>query len=517
MQNRPVPLVQACFFIQAKCFTYLQTHNASLQISSTQLIICSTIVLFFTSYLGVLNIYFIKMIMNRLIHSMTGLAVVLMLMGLLAKTQPLQAQVTCNDFVTGANVYTHQPYRCLRPNDQVILLASISGPLYPNTSNYYLQYEWYKVGITNPIKAATAGAGNDLTVTSANGTGYYYFRVRYGNNCPWYTSPQLYVTFSTAQVNYTLNGSSSNNLSYCFKEQLVIDGSGSSCANSYFLSVQETNQWGTARIGHERMEWYTGAPGANINVKTHCLRSTPGSPALTLQAGKYYRVKMAVGPEWSERTVIVYLEPANAASVLNGSTNYYMNICNSSNVTMNIAGNTCAWGVKVIMREVDNFNNPINASEYSKFYRTAPYPNNIDIKALWSQITGGATMQPNKHYRIKVEAYNSKNSFGDAITRYFYLNGACRTVSSSLSNEEGLSSLTIDAFPNPSQGTFTLQSNNGQAFKATFTNVSGQVVKRITVAPGAAKQVNLKPFGNGIYFIKATSASGTYIRKVLVQ
>jgi len=425
-----------------------------------------------------------------------------------------QARANCS-WLTNVSITTNNPTDCLSSGQSVVLVAN-PGPTV-SASNPDLEYWWYKSGNPNPINIASGAAGRNFTVVGAYGSGSYYVRARYTVSCGFVGSNFINVQYSNSQVSFTLNGSASTNVTVCQNSNITIDGSASTCDDNYFVSVQETNAAGTARIGNERMQWYSGAAPSNIDVRAHCLNSTSGSPALTLQAGKYYRVKLAVGPEWSERTVVMYLEPASASSLLNGSSNYYMNICNSGNVTMDISGTSCAWGVKVIMREVDNFNNPVNAGVYSKVYRTAPYPNTIDIKALWSQINGGFAMLPNRHYRIKIEAMNSKTIVGDAITRYFFLNGACRTSSGELSNDEALSNFSLKAYPNPSKGKFTLQAPNQMAFEGTITDLSGRVVKRFNAEPGQAVELNLRKHGKGIYLLKATSKEGTYASRLVVQ
>jgi hypothetical protein len=83
---------------------------------------------------------------------------------------------------------------------------------------------------------------------------------------------------------------------------------GKNCIDNYFMSVQESDaNWN--RYGSENMKWLSpsevGGLGGVSNLNVHNFNSWYGT--FNFQKNKYYRIKIAVGDPWTERTVLLYL------------------------------------------------------------------------------------------------------------------------------------------------------------------------------------------------------------------
>lgn len=83
---------------------------------------------------------------------------------------------------------------------------------------------------------------------------------------------------------------------------------GKNCIDNYFMSVQESDaNWN--RYGPENMRWLSpsevGGLGGVSNLNVQNFNSWYGT--FNFMQNKYYRVKIAVGDPWTERTVLLYL------------------------------------------------------------------------------------------------------------------------------------------------------------------------------------------------------------------
>jgi uncharacterized protein YjdB len=76
----------------------------------------------------------------------------------------------------------------------------------------------------------------------------------------------------------------------------------------------------------------------------------------------------------------------------------------------------------------------------------------------------------------------------------------------------------LSVFPNPSNGTFTMNMVSGITEAATVrvVNLSGQVVKDFTATTNAAVEVSI-PRTTGMYFVMVSTPSGNYVSKLIVQ
>lgn len=130
-----------------------------------------------------------------------------------------------------------------------------------------------------------------------------YYRLTLATS-PWVdTTTLLRIVGSTASL--TINGSQASPTLVNAAGPIRLDGSQSTCASGYFVSVQLSDpSW--HRFGTEVMRWLTAddlvryGPINNFDVKKFA-----EDQSLPIVAGQYYRVKLAVGTPWSESTVLI--------------------------------------------------------------------------------------------------------------------------------------------------------------------------------------------------------------------
>lgn len=80
-------------------------------------------------------------------------------------------------------------------------------------------------------------------------------------------------------------------------------------------------------------------------------------------------------------------------------------------------------------------------------------------------------------------------------------------------NELNISN-SIDVYPNPSNGIFTIEGDKINSLK--ITNISGQIVLEREVANNKI-EIDLSSQPNGVYFIKLITSEGIGVKKILVQ
>ena len=136
-----------------------------------------------------------------------------------------------------------------------------------------------------------------------------YYRVGLAVGPVWNSHTKL-VYVRPSNASFTLNGQSTDNINVCQGSPLVLNGSASTCASNYLVTVQLSNaSWD--RFGTEYGRWLNAADyqahGAISAFKVHGFFNAESNSQL--QPGQYYRVLMATGTPWSGVTRLVYVVP----------------------------------------------------------------------------------------------------------------------------------------------------------------------------------------------------------------
>jgi hypothetical protein len=116
------------------------------------------------------------------------------------------------------------------------------------------------------------------------------------------------VKSCAAHASFTLNGNSASSITIDNSDPLIMDGSQSTCASGYFVSVQLSDgNWG--RFGPEAMRWLTPAEVSTIDHFD--VREFAAANGVSMGPNKYYRVKLAVAQPWNESTKLIFINPVH--------------------------------------------------------------------------------------------------------------------------------------------------------------------------------------------------------------
>lgn len=148
-------------------------------------------------------------------------------------------------------------------------------------------------------------------------------------------------------TDFAINGHRSQEMQACHGEKLRLQGctatlpfqTGPCLADSYFVSVQLSDPWWN-RHGPEIMHWLSADEIADI-----CdfdLREFVKGSGLSLTPGSYYRVKLAVGPEWQETSRLVHLEPGKSVLMINGQSTDSVEVTAGEPIFLDGCASRCA-------------------------------------------------------------------------------------------------------------------------------------------------------------------------------
>ncbi len=172
------------------------------------------------------------------------------------------------------------------------------------------EYDWYASKKTVLINSPLGPQGVGCRMSKSH---EWYQRTFF-----YLSAPCGYTVYSKGHIkinvnpcnsvaSFTVNGSSASTVTVSKNSAIVIDASASvTDDNNYFLSVMLSNQWWGSG-GPEYMSWTK--PGQSpyyFNQYNYDLRTFFNVHNITLQAGQYYRFKLAVSP-WNSMTKLLYI------------------------------------------------------------------------------------------------------------------------------------------------------------------------------------------------------------------
>ena len=215
-------------------------------------------------------------------------------------------------------------------------------------------------------------------------------------------SNEIKIEFSptgAANSSFTLNGSHKDEIVACFGQPLLLNGKASACYSGLFVSVQRSDQWWN-RYGTEAMRWLKKSEWNQIgNLDVPGFAAENGLPQLS--PNTYYRVKLAVGEPWNEKSRLVLLKAPDANFTLNGSNQSSISVPANVPLTMNGSSSECAKRFFVSVQESDTSWNRYGP-EYMRWLKPAENQtiSSFDIKAF---VAGeGGSLSAGKYYRIKL-------------------------------------------------------------------------------------------------------------------
>jgi beta-glucanase (GH16 family) len=137
-----------------------------------------------------------------------------------------------------------------------------------------------------------------------------YYRVKLATDFPWTERVQIIrIQPCNTSISYKVNGQVPSGFSPTLIDNgrdIILDGTASTlCNDNYFISVQKSYANGTPVPGSaEIQQWIEGTAVGHFDV-----RAFARSKGLVLECGSNYRVKMASGSPWVEKTSLIYIKP----------------------------------------------------------------------------------------------------------------------------------------------------------------------------------------------------------------
>ncbi len=238
-----------------------------------------------------------------------------------------------------------------------------------------------------------------------------FYRIRLAVGPPWTERTVLLkINPCTPVVNCTLNNQAAYQVTAYKKDPLLLNFSSTlSCTGDYFLSVQPSDATGSG-AGPEKALWFSettlsqyGGKGA-FNLKQ--FYSSFG--AFTFEEGNYYRIKLALSEPWTERVVLLYIQPCTPVVIftLNGATESPVPLPVNSAFTLNFSNTLSCTGdyfISVLPSDASwNSLGPENGRWLSES-GINPFggKNAFDLKAF-NDSFNTFDFEDGKYYRIKV-------------------------------------------------------------------------------------------------------------------
>jgi len=113
----------------------------------------------------------------------------------------------------------------------------------------------------------------------------------------------------------------------------------------------------------------------------------------------------------------------------------------------------------------------------------------------------------------------------DLVINYTRLDGSSITFLYTLTapsavNEKDLSESSLQIYPNPTHGTFTLMMENvseTQKANIEITDITGKVIWKTQTVGNIVEKVNLSSQAKGIYFVKYQNETVNFTKKLMVE
>lgn len=209
-----------------------------------------------------------------------------------------------------------------------------------------------------------------------------------------------------SHTDFAINGKSSAEIRLCHSDAPRLQGctatlpfqTGPCLADSYFVSVQLSDPWWN-RYGPEISRWLD--PGEIDGICDFDLGQFLDGSGLSLSPGNYYRVKLAVGPEWQETSRLVYLEPGDAVLMINGQRSGLVDVDDAGPIYLNGCASRCAKDYFVSVQLSDPWGNRYG-TEFQKWLSPAETADvcHLDLKQL---VQGsGISFTQGNYYRVKL-------------------------------------------------------------------------------------------------------------------
>ena len=102
-----------------------------------------------------------------------------------------------------------------------------------------------------------------------------------------------------------------------------------------------------------------------------------------------------------------------------------------------------------------------------------------------------------------------------------YSNGNAFAIRMVLNNnlaiEENILKTSFSVYPNPSNGVFTVSSDEANTYTVEVINILGEIVSVKTIEGIINETFNISNYNAGLYFVKLSNESSENIKKIFIK
>jgi hypothetical protein len=196
-------------------------------------------------------------------------------------------------------------------------------------------------------------------------------------------------------------------VSVCSWGPILLDGSGSTCATKYLVSLELSDrQWN--RKGGEFVQWLTDKQMSNQygSIRSFDVKAWGEDHYFHFSPGQYYRLKLATGPYWRDRTQLIYITEPKSEFTINGSATEVVDTFGANrDIVMNIFETPCSASKRYISIELSDQAWNRKGGEFGQWIGDAEYirygaPHAFNIKK-WAE-DHYFHFSAGQYYRVKL-------------------------------------------------------------------------------------------------------------------
>lgn len=338
--------------------------------------------------------------------------------------------------------------------------------------------------------------------------GYSEISMMNCDNCPNSIASAIPINYEYSAQESGYQGWTVDVYNYC-SNSVVLDLTGTSCENNYFITVDEfdLNNWSIISTPYNQ-QWANHKAPDYLNL----------SNSLTFVTGKLYKITYAVGPDWNSKTIFVRISQpvasfeANSPS-LSTRTHYFLaagqfktiyRICsNVLSMTTNGSMSYCDNQYNYELQEVDiSTMNPIGSPILQ-----IPSGGGWNNGSVTLNNISTSSFVNNKIYRLTLRV---KNSAGTISTTYKYFdkdpNCTITPVINPRSiNKGNMGNTNSVVYPNPTSSGYInikIGDYSDENITIKLLNIEGREILSEVTSSRELKTVNVLGLSKGTYFFK---------------
>jgi len=207
-----------------------------------------------------------------------------------------------------------------------------------------------------------------------------------------------------------INGDANDIVAVCPGGPITLDGSRSVCASGHFVAIELSDRNST-RLGGGGDAWIDKTEQQkygqinNFNVKKFA-----EDRYIRFVGGQYYRVKLAIGPVWNEKTQLISIKRPVGAFTINGKPGEggkVINVLSTDPILLDGSGSSCAVDYFVSVQESDS-SGKVKGQEVGKWltwkdfmkYAGVGHVKTFDVKGFAEGLFQFQFL-PGRYYKVK--------------------------------------------------------------------------------------------------------------------